>query len=63
MGGPNIEEHERLVSEVYCLFAHSNPLHSNIFQTVRRMECEVVSMVGRLLGGTDSNGVCGCMTR
>ena len=35
----------------YQLFSHTNPLHGDIFPSVRRMEAEVVAMTASLLGG------------
>ena len=37
--------------EAYSVFAHTNPLHGDIFPSVRRMEAEVVAMTASLLGG------------
>jgi sphinganine-1-phosphate aldolase len=45
------EEHLEVLKEAYCLFAHTNPLHADVFPSVRRMEAEVVAMTASLLGG------------
>lgn len=46
-------------------FAHTNPLHLDVFQSVARFEAEVVAMTANLLGNKEkaSGGqVCGNMT-
>ena len=46
-------------------FAHTNPLHLDVFQSVARFEAEVVAMTADLLGSKEkaSGGqVCGNMT-
>jgi sphinganine-1-phosphate aldolase len=49
---------------VYAQFAHANPLHSEAFPSVCRMEAEVVSMTAKLLGAGswDKNSICGSIT-
>lgn len=44
------EDHLRLLSDAYAMFAHTNPMHSDVFPSVRRMESEVVNMTASLLG-------------
>ena len=44
-------EHCALLSEAYAAFAHTNPMHTSVFPSVRRMEREVVAMTAALLGG------------
>ena len=56
-------EQRELCNSIYCDFAHTNPLHSDAFPSVARMEQEVVSMVGALLnGGTVNDELCGSIT-
>lgn len=46
-------------------FAHTNPLHMDVFQSVVRFEAEVVAMTAAMLGSkTKSSGgqICGNMT-
>eukprot|EP00735_Rhodelphis_limneticus_P008845 TRINITY_DN2322_c0_g1::TRINITY_DN2322_c0_g1_i1::g.20720::m.20720 TRINITY_DN2322_c0_g1::TRINITY_DN2322_c0_g1_i1::g.20720 ORF type:complete len:585 (+),score=145.22,sp/Q8CHN6/SGPL1_RAT/48.80/0.0,Pyridoxal_deC/PF00282.14/1.1e-22,Aminotran_5/PF00266.14/5.4e-11,DegT_DnrJ_EryC1/PF01041.12/3.4e-06,Aminotran_1_2/PF00155.16/4.3e-05,Beta_elim_lyase/PF01212.16/0.0018,Cys_Met_Meta_PP/PF01053.15/0.0049,SLA_LP_auto_ag/PF05889.8/0.011 TRINITY_DN2322_c0_g1_i1:49-1755(+) len=51
------QELAKLSSEVYELFAWSNPLHPSVFPGVRKMESEVVSMVLNLFNaGPDAAG-------
>jgi sphinganine-1-phosphate aldolase len=49
------EAHKQLMDEAYSLFSYSNPLHADIFPSVRKMEAEVVAMTADMLGG----GLCG----
>lgn len=60
-------ELRQLLDDTYAAFAVTNPLHADVFPSVRRMEAEVVSMVGGFLGGggggdADCSQVCGAMT-
>jgi sphinganine-1-phosphate aldolase len=43
--------HKALLGEAYSLFSLTNPMHSDVFPSVRRMEGEVVAMTASLLGG------------
>ena len=45
------EEHLELLNGVYSLFSHTNPMHTDVFPSVRQMESEVVAMTASLLGG------------
>jgi sphinganine-1-phosphate aldolase len=45
------EEHRDLLNDAYCMFSQANPLHANLFPSVRRMEAEVLAMTASLLGG------------
>lgn len=45
------EEHCRLLNEVYACFSHTNPMHADVFPSVRQMELEVVAMTASMLGG------------
>lgn len=40
-----------LMNETYCTFSHTNPMHSDVFPSVRQMESEVVAMTASMLGG------------
>lgn len=44
-------DHLDFLNEVYARFAHTNPLHADVFPSVARMETEVVMMAASLLGG------------
>ncbi len=51
------EEHVTMLNEMYCLFSHTNPMHSDVFPSVRQMEAEVVAMTASILGGERSPGL------
>lgn len=57
-------EHFVLLNKMYARFAHSNPLHADIFAACARMEREVVAMTASVLGGGPGGSprVCGVMT-
>lgn len=47
----------RLTTEVYGLASYTNPLHSDVFPGVNKMEAEVVRMTANLFhGGPESCG-------
>jgi len=46
------EEHVGLLNETYTMFSHTNPMHSDVFPSVRQMEAEVVAMTASMLGGS-----------
>lgn len=56
--------HKALLNEVYNMFSLTNPMHADVFPSVRKMEGEVVAMTASLLGGGPGGdpGVCGTMT-
>ncbi|PAA49935.1 hypothetical protein BOX15_Mlig020284g1, partial [Macrostomum lignano] len=54
------EELTDLNAKVYKEFAWTNPLHPEVFNDVRRMEAEVVSMTCQLFNGDEE--ACGCTT-
>lgn len=65
IGGSEYEGHFSLINEACSMFAHTNPLHMDVFQSVARFEAEVVAMTAALLGSKDkaSGGqICGNMT-
>jgi glutamate/tyrosine decarboxylase-like PLP-dependent enzyme len=43
--------HRELLNDAYCMFSQANPLHVDLFPSIRRMEAEVVAMTASLLGG------------
>lgn len=55
---------ENMLNRVYAQFSVTNPLHPDIFPSVRLMEAEVIAMTASLLGGGKSGveSVCGTMT-
>lgn len=40
------------------MFSITNPMHADIFPSVRKMEGEVVSMTASMLGGTRGSPLC-----
>ncbi|KAB5573223.1 hypothetical protein DKX38_000417 [Salix brachista] len=65
IGGSEYEGHFSLINEACSMFAHTNPLHLDVFQSIARFEAEVVAMTAALLGskGKSSGGeICGNMT-
>lgn len=60
---PN-DAHKELLDAAFCLYSASNPLHFDVYPSLRQMEAEVISMVASMLGGGPSgnSSVCGAMT-
>jgi len=54
------DEHTQLMCEAFSLFALSNPLHPDVFPSIRKFESEIIAMTANMLGNVD--GVCGVMT-
>ncbi|CAO2829768.1 unnamed protein product [Amaranthus hypochondriacus] len=63
IGGTESEGHFSLINEACSMFAHTNPLHLDVFQSVVHYEAEVVAMTAALLGKKASGDqICGNMT-
>ncbi|XP_024531540.1 sphingosine-1-phosphate lyase isoform X1 [Selaginella moellendorffii] len=63
IGGTDAEQHFSLLNEAYALFAHTNPLHADVFPSIAKFEAEVVAMTASMLGSKELDGqVCGNMT-
>ncbi|KAL2547223.1 Sphingosine-1-phosphate lyase [Forsythia ovata] len=65
IGGNEYEGHFSLINEACSMFAHTNPLHLDVFQSVVRFEAEVVAMTAALLGSKEKSSggqICGNMT-
>ncbi|KAL1565316.1 Dihydrosphingosine phosphate lyase [Salvia divinorum] len=65
ISGSEQEGHFSLINEACSMFAHTNPLHLGVFQSVVKFETEVVAMTAALLGSKEkaSGGqICGNMT-
>ncbi|GMY26575.1 sphingosine-1-phosphate lyase isoform X1 [Fagus crenata] len=65
IGGSETEGHFSLINEACSMFAHTNPLHLDVFQSVVRFEAEVVAMTAALLGSKEKGSggqICGNMT-
>jgi sphinganine-1-phosphate aldolase len=57
-------DHRQLLADAYTMYAHTNPIHSDVFPSVRQLEAEVIAMTAALLGGGPQGNpeVCGAMT-
>ncbi|GAB4839743.1 Dihydrosphingosine phosphate lyase [Ancistrocladus abbreviatus] len=65
IGGSESEGHFSLINEACSMFAHTNPLHLDVFHSVGRFEAEVVAMTAALLGSKEKAAggqICGNMT-
>uniref|UniRef100_A0A6N2JZ47 Sphingosine-1-phosphate lyase n=1 Tax=Salix viminalis TaxID=40686 RepID=A0A6N2JZ47_SALVM len=65
IGGSESEGHFSLINEACSMFAHTNPLHLDVFQTIAQCEAEVVAMTAALLGSKEKSSggeICGNMT-
>ncbi|KAL6294228.1 hypothetical protein ACE6H2_002370 [Prunus campanulata] len=65
IGGNECEGHFSLINEACSMFAHTNPLHMDVFQSVVRFEAEVVAMTAAMLGSkmkSSGGQICGNMT-
>ncbi|XP_030960514.1 sphingosine-1-phosphate lyase isoform X1 [Quercus lobata] len=65
IGGNESEGHFSVINEACSMFAHTNPLHLDVFQSVVRFEAEVVAMTAALLGSQEKGSggqICGNMT-
>lgn len=45
------DDHTRLVNEAFTLYSLSNPLHADLFPSLRKFESEVIAMTISMLGG------------
>jgi len=52
-GGDDLE---KIIVEAYQRYCVSNPLHPDVFPTVRKMEAEIVSMCLRMYNNPDGAG-------
>ncbi|KAF5449307.1 hypothetical protein F2P56_029770 [Juglans regia] len=65
IGGSESEGHFSLINEACSMFAHTNPLHLDVFPSIVRFEAEVVAMTAALLGSKEKGSggqICGNMT-
>ncbi|XP_073302957.1 sphingosine-1-phosphate lyase [Primulina huaijiensis] len=65
IAGNEQEGHFALINKACSMFAHTNPLHLDVFQSVVRFETEVVAMTAAILGSKEKSSggqVCGNMT-
>ncbi|KAK7295660.1 hypothetical protein RJT34_18571 [Clitoria ternatea] len=65
IGGSESDGHFSVINEACSMFAHTNPLHLDVFHSVVRFEAEVVAMTAALLGSKEKSSggeICGNMT-
>ncbi|KAL7094018.1 hypothetical protein ACP275_11G074900 [Erythranthe tilingii] len=65
IAGNEHEGHFSLINKACSMFAHTNPLHQDVFQSVVKFEAEVVAMTAALLGSKEKSSggqICGNMT-
>ncbi|CAJ1839172.1 unnamed protein product [Sphenostylis stenocarpa] len=65
IGGSESDGHFSVINEACSMFAHTNPLHLDVFKSVTRFEAEVVAMTAALLGSKENSSggqICGNMT-
>ncbi|GMH45681.1 hypothetical protein BSKO_13644 [Bryopsis sp. KO-2023] len=58
------KEFEEMLNDVYSMHSRTNPLHANVFPSIRLLEAEVISMTASMMGGGPDrlSTVCGAMT-
>lgn len=56
----NNQDLDKFMNKIFLTFYRSNPLHSDIFPAVRKMEAEVISMMIKMFNG--GQHVCGTFT-
>jgi len=56
----NTPELDKLIPQIYSYFSKSNPLHTNVFPAVRKMENDLVKMMINFFKGDED--VVGCFT-
>ena len=55
------QEHLDLLLGAYGTFSHTNPLHTDVWPSMRQLESDVIAMTASMLGGTLSvPGFCQC---
>lgn len=52
----NKKTNQELASHIYNLYMYSNPLHSDLFPELNKMESEIVKMVGKLFDLPETGG-------
>ncbi|BAT92367.1 hypothetical protein VIGAN_07106800 [Vigna angularis var. angularis] len=55
IGGSESDGHSFVINEACSMFAHTNPLHLDVFKSVARFEAEVVAMTTTLLGSKENS--------
>ena len=45
------QEHLDILLEAYGIFSHTNPLHTDVWPSMRQLESDVIAMTASMLGG------------
>ena len=45
------QEHLDLLLEAYSIYSHTNPLHTDVWPSMRQLESDVIAMTASMLGG------------
>lgn len=45
------QEHLELLLEAYGMYSHTNPLHTDVWPSMRQLEADVIAMTASMLGG------------
>lgn len=45
------KEHLDLLLEAYGIYSHTNPLHTDVWPSMRQLESDVIAMTASMLGG------------
>lgn len=48
------QEHLDLLLEAYGIYSHTNPLHTDVWPSMRQLESDVIAMTASMLGGQPS---------
>lgn len=57
------KEHIDFLNEVYSLNSQSNPIHTDVWPSIRKYEAEIISMVANMMGAEKTNeDICGTVT-
>ena len=49
------QEHLDLLLEAYGIYSHTNPLHTDVWPSMRQLESDVIAMTASMLGGSPPN--------
>ena len=45
------KEHLELLLDAYGIYSHTNPLHTDVWPSMRQLESDVIAMTASMLGG------------
>ena len=48
------KEHLNLLLDAYGTFSHTNPLHTDVWPSMRQLESDVIAMTASMLGGVSA---------